>query len=137
MKFNPAVESIGVVARPDQTFTVAVIVPDPVNLTKFAQEVVGKKGFTAAQLCKDAAVKKALCDNLFKFGLSNGLEKFEIPKKISLVLDEWTPESGIVTALMKLKRKEFEKHYSREIEDMYNIKKNTVVQWVDEKKNKA
>ena len=33
------------------------------------------------------------------------LEKFEVPGAISLTAIEWGPESGLVTAAMKLKRK--------------------------------
>ena len=134
LKINPLVDSLCIVARSDETFTTAVIVPDSNRLSKFSQEVVGKYGFTVAQLCQDNAVKNALCDNLCQYGISNGLEKFEVPKKISLVLDEWTPESGLVTAAMKLKRKDLETRYSNEIQQMYTAmpSKNTV-QWKNKK----
>ena len=72
-----------------------------------------------AELCQDNAVKQAFCDRLSKYGISMGLQKFEVPKKISLCLDEWTPESGLVTAAMKLKRKELENYYSTDIKQMY------------------
>lgn len=48
-----------------------------------------------------------------------GLHGFETPKKVTLVLDEWIPESGLVTASMKLKRKVIEAFYSTAINDMY------------------
>lgn len=125
------------VARPDQTFTTAIVVPDPTNLIKFSQEVVGKDGFSVAELCQDDAVKYAVCDNLCQFGIAMGLEKFEAPKKISLVLDEWTPESGLITAAMKLKRKDLETRYSSEIQQMYtSVSDNNTVQWTN-KKNSA
>ena len=70
-------------------------------------------------------MKQIICDRLNEFGISSGLEKFEIPKKITLVSDEWTPDSGLVTAAMKLKRKAIEQYYAREIEHMYEKYKNT------------
>ena len=127
MKLNPIVESICVVVRSDQIFSTAIIVPYSNNLLKFAEEKLRKTGFTVAELCRDSSVKTALCNTLLNFGLSNGLEKFEIPKKIALVLDEWTPESGLITAASKLKRKEVEKFYSSEIESMYGLEKSVMI----------
>lgn len=119
LKLNPVVESICVVVRSDQIYSTAIIVPDSNNLMKLAEEKLRKKGFTTGELCKDESVKTALCKILLSFGLSNGLEKFEIPKKITLVQDEWTPESGFITAASKLKRKDIESYYLSEIEKMY------------------
>ena len=121
-------ESICVVVRSDQIFSTAIIVPDSNNLLKFVEEKLRKTGFTTAELCRDSSVKSALCNTLLSFGLSNGLEKFEIPKKIALVLDEWTPESGLITAASKLKRKEVEKFYLSEIESMYGLEKSVMIE---------
>ena len=133
LKINPLVEAICIVAHPDQTYTTAIIIPDSSNLTKLSQEV-GKYGFSVSQLCQDNAIKNAFCENLCQYGISMGLEKFEVPKKIALFLDEWTPESGLVTAAMKLKRKDLEKHYSKEIQKMY-MSNNNLVPGISFKKN--
>lgn len=118
LKINPLVESVCIVAQSDKTFTAAIIVPDRDNLFKLSKEL-GKYGFSVTELCQDNAVKEAFCERLCRYGISMGLEKFEIPKKVGLCLDEWTPESGLVTAAMKLKRKELETRYSSEIQKMY------------------
>ena len=47
------------------------------------------------------------------------LQKFEIPRAVSLISEPWTPESGLITAAMKLKRKVLEATFSTEITDMY------------------
>lgn len=47
------------------------------------------------------------------------LEKFEIPVKIRLSPDPWTPETGLVTDAFKLKRKELTAHYQGDIDRMY------------------
>jgi long-chain acyl-CoA synthetase len=39
-----------------------------------------------------------------------------------LTLDEWTPESGLVTAAFKIRRREVVEKYRREIEEMYHSK---------------
>lgn len=47
------------------------------------------------------------------------LQKFEIPRAVCLVSEAWTPESGLLTAAMKLKRKTIESVFSAEIAAMY------------------
>ena len=43
------------------------------------------------------------------------LEKFEIPAKIKLIPELWTPESGLVTAALKLKREIIKKAYEKDL----------------------
>lgn len=50
------------------------------------------------------------------------LEKFEIPLKVRLSPEAWTPETGLVTDAFKLKRKELKTHYLADIERMYGGK---------------
>jgi len=47
------------------------------------------------------------------------LEKFEIPAKIRLLPNPWTPESGLVTAALKLKRDIIRKTFSEELSKLY------------------
>lgn len=56
------------------------------------------------------------------FSVSAQLERFEIPRKIRLSPDPWTPETGLVTDAYKLKRKELKTHYQKDIERMYGGK---------------
>ena len=51
--------------------------------------------------------------------LFSRLQKFEIPQAVHLVSELWTPESGLLTAAMKLKRKNIEEKFSEEIAQMY------------------
>ena len=48
------------------------------------------------------------------------LEKFEIPGKIKLLSDPWTPESGLVTAALKIKREAIRKAFAEELEKLYS-----------------
>lgn len=56
------------------------------------------------------------------FSVSAQLERFEIPRKIRLSPEPWTPETGLVTDAYKLKRKELKTHYQKDIERMYGGK---------------
>ena len=53
------------------------------------------------------------------FSLLVKLQRFEIPVKVHLSPEPWTPETGLVTDAFKLKRKELKNHYLQHIERMY------------------
>lgn len=47
------------------------------------------------------------------------LDKFEIPAKIKLLSDPWTPESGLVTAALKIKREQLKAKFKDELQKLY------------------
>merc|ERR1719516_591085 len=51
--------------------------------------------------------------------LAQELEKFEIPRIVTLVPEAWTPESGLVTAAFKIKRKVIQTFFQQDIDQMY------------------
>ena len=68
-----------------------------------------------------------LCIYEYKSSKLFRLQKFEIPRAVCLVSEAWTPESGLLTAAMKLKRKTIESVFSAEIAAMYfPIKKSSI-----------
>ena len=74
-----------------------------------AAEIYGRDvGHIFENLCVDPHVNRKVLELIKQQGISAGLQKFEIPKAVHLVVDEWTPESGMVTAAFKLKRKPIE-----------------------------
>ena len=44
------------------------------------------------------------------------LDKFEVPAKIKLLTDPWTPESGLVTAALKIKREQLKAKFKDELQ---------------------
>ena len=58
---------------------------------------------------------------LTEHGRKGGLEKFEIPTRLTLIDSPWTAEMGLVTAAFKLRRKEIQKVYQSDIDRMYNV----------------
>lgn len=47
------------------------------------------------------------------------LDKFEVPAKIKLLPDPWTPESGLVTAALKIKRERIKANFKDELQMLY------------------
>jgi len=48
-----------------------------------------------------------------------GIERFETPQRVKIITEPWTPETGLVTDALKLKRKAIELKYKDDIEDLY------------------
>ncbi len=70
-----------------------------------------------AAMVKDAKVVKAYQEIVDKANL--GLANFESIKRVSVVPDEWSVETGELTPSMKLKRRVVERNYADQIADFY------------------
>jgi long-chain acyl-CoA synthetase len=97
-------------------FVSVVISPNFDALERWAKQ----NGVTAtdrAKLVEDAKVKqayKAIVDKA-----NEGLGHHETIKKVALVPEEWTPESGELTPSMKLKRRVINEKYKDRIDALY------------------
>lgn len=118
LKLNTAVDNICVYADPSRTHAVAIVIPSEAWIDDAIQRL-GKTGMQREEACTDKIVIKELTSVLFKHGLSQKLEKFEIPRAIFLVSEPWTPESGLITAAFKLKRKSIEIAYQDDLSELY------------------
>ena len=119
LKTHELVESICVYANPSKDFAVAILVPNLKALQGLVENIQVNLNMTDDELCKNEKVLEKLSSTLNIYGLKNGLEKFEVPKKYALVLDEWTPDSGLVTAAFKIRRLFITKRYEKEIDHLY------------------
>lgn len=82
-------------------------------------EKLGRTGKSFEVLCSDKEVEAAVLKELQQHGLKSKLQKFELPGAVKLVTELWTPDSGLVTAAFKLKRKVIQEHYQSDINRMY------------------
>jgi long-chain acyl-CoA synthetase len=119
LKTHPLVENICVYADSFQFNTVAIMVPIQNALMKLAKEL-GKSGLDYESLCNDNDVKQAVLNALALYGKNRNLEKFEMPTRLTLSPEIWTPESGLVTAAFKLKRKCIQALFQPSIDRMYS-----------------
>jgi long-chain acyl-CoA synthetase len=69
---------------------------------------------------------RALYDGIVA-DLNQGLARFEKLKKVLLVPDEFTVESGTLTASMKLRRRAVTDRYQRQIDDLYEKAEGAMV----------
>ncbi|KAK4429221.1 Long chain acyl-CoA synthetase 8 [Sesamum alatum] len=112
------VDNIMVYADPYHNFCVALVVPARQTLEGWANES-GIKYNDFPELCEKAEAKNEVQQSLVKEAKAAKLEKFEIPAKIQLLPDPWTPESGLVTAALKLKREQLKAKFKDELDKLY------------------
>ncbi|KAL7015168.1 hypothetical protein ACKWTF_016317 [Chironomus riparius] len=111
------VENICVYGDSTKTYCVAVITPAEIGLKDLAA-TLGVTG-EIEQLCMNREVTNLALKRIQEHAAKSNLIKFEIPTKITLVPEQWTPESGLVTAAFKIKRKEIQNKYKAEYTRMY------------------
>jgi len=123
LKIHPAIENICVCGDSSKSHTVALVIPGQVFLDKLADKL-GKTGVTREELCSDKEVVEEVRMVVAKHGAEQRLAKFEIPQAVFLLAEPWTPESGLITAAMKLKRKSLEAAFGAEIAVLYDANNN-------------
>ena len=74
-------------------------------------------------LCRNDQLNHVILKELQDLGTLSGLKRFEIPSAITLVPEDWTPESGFLTSTSKLKRKIIQEFYQKDINLMYSKQK--------------
>ncbi|KAK2846870.1 hypothetical protein Q5P01_009869 [Channa striata] len=120
LKNSPLVDNICVYANSDETYVIGFVVPNQKQLVALSDQYSIKGSWE--DLCNNKAVEELVLKALTESALSAQLERFEVPRKIRLSPDPWTPETGLVTDAFKLKRKELKTHYQDDIERMYGGK---------------
>ena len=97
----------------------AIIIPHGEHL-RHALE--GKPGIDAhaplAELCRNRAVADLVLKECNAVGKKNGFKTMELLQAVVLTPDEWTPESGLVTAAQKIQRSKIGKAFEKEIKEI-------------------
>jgi len=113
------VDNIMVYADPFHSYCVALVVPPHQALEKWAQNA-GISYKEIEELCNNDQAIKEVQQSLSKAAKAARLEKFEIPAKIILLPEPWTPESGLVTAALKLKREQIKTKFKDALDKLYH-----------------
>lgn len=112
------VDSIMVHADPFHSYCVALVVASHQSLEKWAQETgIEYKDFP--DLCNKPEAVTEVLQSISKAAKAAKLQKTEVPAKIKLLVDPWTPESGLVTAALKLKREQLKAKFNDDLQKLY------------------
>lgn len=120
LKTCPIVENVCIYGDSLKSFVVALITPDKAQLKQLAKKF-GKEEMEAGLMCADKDVTGAALREIVNHGKKFRLEKFEIPGALTLIDELWLPETGLVTAAFKLKRKPIQQKYQADIDRMYGL----------------
>uniref|UniRef100_A0A8C6TNK4 long-chain-fatty-acid--CoA ligase n=1 Tax=Neogobius melanostomus TaxID=47308 RepID=A0A8C6TNK4_9GOBI len=120
LKNCPLVDNICAYANSEQSYVISFVVPNQKKLTELAK----KRGIMGSweEICTHTEMESEVLKELKEVAVNIKLQGFEIPVKVHLSPDPWTPETGLVTDAFKLKRQELKKHYLHHIERMYGGK---------------
>uniref|UniRef100_A0AAZ3SR36 long-chain-fatty-acid--CoA ligase n=1 Tax=Oncorhynchus tshawytscha TaxID=74940 RepID=A0AAZ3SR36_ONCTS len=120
LKNCPLIDNICAYANSDEMYVIGFVVPNQKHLLLLAEQYLIRGSWE--ELCDNAAMEEVVLQVITEAALSAQLERFEIPRKIRLSPDPWTPESGLVTEAFKLKRQQLKSKYQDDIERMYGGK---------------
>ncbi|XP_050207048.1 long chain acyl-CoA synthetase 8 isoform X2 [Mercurialis annua] len=112
------VDNIMVYADPLKNYCVTLVVPSHQALEKWAREA-GIEYQNFSELCDKKEAVAEVLQSLSKAGKASKLDKFEIPVKVKLLPEPWTPESGLVTAALKIKREQLKAKFKEELQKLY------------------
>ncbi|XP_043983533.1 long-chain-fatty-acid--CoA ligase 4 isoform X2 [Gambusia affinis] len=114
------IDNICAYANSEQNYVISFVVPNQKKLTELAkQRGIGGKW---EEICNHPEMEKEVLRELTEVAAKFKLQRFEVPVKVHLSPEPWTPETGLVTDAFKLKRKELKNHYLNDIERMYGGK---------------
>ena len=118
LKTCPIIENICVYGDSSKSYVICLVVPDRNKLTVLAEKL-NLSTLSFEELCCNAVITGEVLKELTTHARKVKLEKFETPGKVTLCPELWTPESGLVTAAFKLKRKPIQDYYQKELKHMY------------------
>ncbi|KAJ7990598.1 hypothetical protein DPEC_G00302060 [Dallia pectoralis] len=120
LKNCPLIDNICAYANSDETYVIGFVVPNQKTLLLLAEQYCIRGSME--ELCNNRAMEDVVLQVITDAALSAQLERFEIPRKIRLSPEPWTPETGLVTDAFKLKRQQLKSKYQDDIERMYGAK---------------
>jgi len=110
------VANLCVHASPHAKQPVAIVIPFELNLRHtLAQRSGVDSTAPLADLCRDKAVEELVLKECNAVGKRNDFKPMEMLEAVILTADEWTPESGLVTAVQKVQRSRIAKYFEYEL----------------------
>ncbi|OQR74849.1 long-chain-fatty-acid--CoA ligase 4-like [Tropilaelaps mercedesae] len=123
LKTCPLVENICVYGNSFHTYLVALVLPNEMVLMKIADRL-RKTSHPVTDLCNDPDVIREATREIIKHAQKCQLQKMETPIKVKLCPEQWLPDTGLVTAALKIRRKKIADFYQRDIAMMYMSSEN-------------
>jgi len=117
------VHNICVYGNENASRPMAIIIPHEAQLRQVLQAQAPEGVNPSAsleELCHNDGVRKLVLDSCNAAGKKSGFKPLEMLETVVLTPEEWTPESGLVTAAQKLQRKKILETFKDEVKKVYN-----------------
>ena len=99
-------------------YLIALIIPNQKSLYILAKELhLNDNNFDL--LCQNRLIVEKVYKEINEFGLQYKLNRRELPLKIKICSEDWTPDNGMLTAALKLKRNHILNKYKKEVHQMF------------------
>ncbi|KAG2145440.1 uncharacterized protein EDB93DRAFT_1241111 [Suillus bovinus] len=117
------VANICVYADAEAKQPIAIIIPHEVNLRQAleAKSIPADASAPLSDLCTNKVVQDLMLKECNGIGKKNSFKPMEILEAVVLTAEEWTPESGLVTAAQKVQRSKVAKKFEKEIKAAYAV----------------
>ncbi|KAI0772378.1 long-chain-fatty-acid-CoA-ligase [Trametes elegans] len=111
------ISNICVHANSNARQPMAIIVPHEAHLrqTLDSKDIGVDSKKSLSELCHNKAVVDLVLKECNALGKKNGFKQMELLQALVLTPEEWTPESGLVTAAQKIQRKKIAQAFEKEI----------------------
>lgn len=113
----PFVEICCLCASASSEYTVLLICPNSRKMGYYTEKHFGDTEWQ--NLIDDGEFNAKILKEIQDACKKGAIEKFETPQRVKIVTENWTPETGLVTDALKLKRKAIETKYKDVIEELY------------------
>jgi long-chain acyl-CoA synthetase len=112
------VDNICVVADSHHNAPVALVAVNGGKIKELAASL-GVHSEHVDELVSDPKVVQAVLQQLRGIAAAQKMEKWEFVAAVKLYAQPWTPDSGLLTEAMKLKRHEIAKRFKDDIDALY------------------
>ncbi|KAK2908702.1 hypothetical protein Q8A67_004539 [Cirrhinus molitorella] len=100
-----------------QACLVGIVVPDPDFLPGWAKKRGIEGSYT--DMCKNRELKNAILEDIIRLGKEAGLKSFEQVRDITLHMEMFSVQNGLLTPTLKAKRSELRNHFRQQIDQLY------------------
>ncbi|CAJ0597722.1 unnamed protein product [Cylicocyclus nassatus] len=114
----PIIDNVCVYGNSYEDNTIALVVPNQKHLEKIAEQV-GEESRDMKTMCANEKIKAEFLKQMNEHAKKSKLSRAEMPVAIHLCEEIWTPDSGLLTEALKLKRKPLQSRYQTVIDELY------------------
>lgn len=127
LRRSDMIDFVCVVPSENKDYLIAILCLNKENVLKFSKshnfspssnnvdELISKDSF---KQIFELELKYLIGNGMILSNLDGNINKFEIPKSFILTTDMWSPEEGLLTPSMKIKRINIVKRYKEQIDKL-------------------